>query len=229
MNDRLKNRIIQNAQKYWITGRYLEVGSLLFERVPKKYRPIWGIEILELAYEFSTPSAEIEAVFELARNSDKWGQGETGNWREAHLIVDKVNALHYQSKESLSKSVFTLAKNVAKVIYNAYSYPAPFDHSAGWEMAGDLWQVINQVNNPDFSTKAWASLCKKRFIELETPIVCCPGCPVCYVMFEHASDLSHWVATVEGKSLSIGTIFSIAGFSHLSSGQQTNFQNQPAS
>lgn len=93
-------------------------------------------------------------------------------------------------------------------------------------MAGDLWQVINLVNNPDFSTKAWASLCNKRFIELETPIVCCPGCPVCYVMFDHAFDLSDWVATVGGKTLTVGMILSIAGFSHFS-GDQTNLQNQP--
>ncbi len=228
MDDRSKDRIIQKAQKFWDTGRYLEVGVLLFERIPRKYRPTWGAEILELACEFGAPSAEIEAVFELARNSDKWGQGESGNWQEAHRIVDKVNALHYQSKESLSKNIFTLAKNVAKVIYNAYSYPAPFDHSAGWEMAGNLWQVINLVNNPDFSTKAWASLCNKRFIELETPIVCCPGCPVCYVMFEHASDLNQWVAKVGGKSVTVEMISSIAGFSHFS-GNQTNLQNQPAS
>jgi hypothetical protein len=209
----VSGQIVQKALEYWRAGHPLEVGILVFERIPRASRLLWSAAMLRMASEHISPSSEINAVLEFAGNPDKWGEGKAGRHREAHLIVDAVNDLHYQTEELLPKRVFTLAKDVAKVIYNARWYPAPFDHSAGWQIAEDLEQIINWIKDEEFAKRAWMALCDERLLTLSAPTLCCPGCPVCLALLAQNSSPDHTIAEVGETHLSANDILRIAGFS----------------
>lgn len=181
MEESLKRQVVHEAQELWNAGHSLEAGKLIFEHIPREHRPAWAAGVLEIARGYFPPSREIEAVLEFAKNPDRWGKGEEGRWREAHRIIDAVNNFPYLPPEPFPQTIVTLAKNVGKVVYNAQGYPAPFDHDAGWEIAETLKQIVQGVNDAEFTARAWATLCCERYIELEAPIMCHPACPVCYV------------------------------------------------
>jgi hypothetical protein len=208
----VKNKIAQRALDYWEADRLLEVGILIFEHIPRKVRPLWSTEILKVSYELVSPSVEIEAVFELG-NSDKWGEGKTGKHREARLLVAAVNDLHYQAEESLSRRVFALTKDVAKVVYNARWYPAPFDHSAGWNIATDLKKITAWVKDEEFAQRAWTALCNEDYLTLIEPTLCCPGCPICLSLLAQNPNPECMIARIGETHLSASDILKIGGFS----------------
>jgi len=210
----LKHQILQRTRDYWDAGDFLEAGISLFERIPRKHRSTWATNLLKVVYDYSLPSAQIEAVIDFGNNPKQWMDESTDRYREAHAIVEEVNELHFVTEEPLSQAIFTLTKNVGKVIYNAYGYRAPFDHSAGWEIAGDINRVIVLVNDADFSTRVLSVLFDKNYIELEFPIECSNGCPVCNrLLGTDKFEDERAMAIVGGKHISAQVFFEITRFS----------------
>ncbi len=165
MEDIRRHQIIDTVQELWHTERLSEAGELLFERIPMKHWAAWGADILGLVQSLVPPSSEIEAVLELAKRPDSDNPENEDEWRAAHEIVDAVNNLHYELTEPLAKSVFTLAKDIAKVVYNSRRYPAWFDYDAGWNIASDLKQVTELVHDSEFTKEALLALCSTQYID----------------------------------------------------------------
>jgi len=180
MDAATKKQIVKNAQELWDAGNGLEAGKLIFETIPREKRGKWAVNVLKLAYKHFPLADEIDAVIEFAENTEQWGIDLKKQGRAAHEIVDKVNRHPYQTPFPFPKLIYALATNVGKVTYNAYLYGAPFDHSAGWEIANILHQIVLALNNHEFSEKAWGTLCNETFIMLDSPIMCHPYCPICY-------------------------------------------------
>ncbi len=209
----LSGWIVRKAKEHWEANHLLETGVLIFERIPREFRSVWGMRILEVSCGYVFPSAEVEMVIDFAGEANKWGEGKAGRWREARLIVDAVNNLYHQTTESLPKQVLALARDVAKVVYNARWYPAPFDHSSGWRIVEDLSQVIRRVEDKGFVDRAWLSLCDERYLKLVVPTLCCPGCPVCCSLLVQNPRRDRVIAKVGGRLLTVEEILRIGGFS----------------
>jgi hypothetical protein len=179
---RVKRRqIVNEARKQWYGGNPAEAGRMIFEYIPRKCRLTWAAGILELVCNyFPSVPHEVAAALDLARNHERWGEGEEGKWKEAHAVVVAAIGLSLASQDILLTSISTLAMNVGKVVYNARWYPAPFDHSAGWEIAKNLKEIAENVNNPEFMDRAWSTLSNEEYIKLRKPIMCNPNCGVCF-------------------------------------------------
>jgi hypothetical protein len=176
---------IAKALRYWESDQPLDAGRILYERVPKKLRPTWAANALELVYRFSPPTSEVEAVLAFARDSDEWGKGLEDKRKQAHGFFDAVRrlALQYANRDSFYETTLLLAENTAKVTYNAYGYLAPFDHDGGWWIVANLAHVAAKVNNAAFAAKAWSLVSNKEYVKLKAPIMCHPACPVCYTWY----------------------------------------------
>jgi len=168
-----RDRIIEKALVYWSGDQAIETGKVIFETIPVNLRHRWAYEILKFAYAYFPNDARIDSVLEFANHPEIWGEGKGGRYMEAHRIVDKVNT---RLESSL---IFRLATQVGKIVYTAQQFPAPFDHSAGWEIAEILKQIVQQRNDQEFGTVAWSKLVDDKFIALEKPVMCHPVCPIC--------------------------------------------------
>jgi hypothetical protein len=164
MDEIWKREIVQKTLELWDAGNALEAGQIIFEHLPRESRPPWAATVLKIAYEQFPPAAAIEAVIEFAEHPDRWGTGAEGRYHEAHQIVDEVNRFPYLLPEPFSQTIYTLAKNVGKVVYNAQLYPAPFDHEAGWEIAETLKHIVRGINSDEFAERAWMALCNEKYI-----------------------------------------------------------------
>jgi hypothetical protein len=174
MEKALKQQVITKASADWNRGQARQAGVIIFETIPVNRRHVWAYEILKLAYSHFPKDPRVDAVLEFAEHPEKWGEGrDSRHSREAHRIVDEVNQRYDDP------IIFHLATQVGKIVYTAQQYPAPFDHSAGWEIAEILKQIVQQLNDREFEVQAWSTLANGRFIELEEPVMCHPTCPTC--------------------------------------------------
>jgi hypothetical protein len=172
MDIKRKQKIISDARTFWDNEHLLEAGKLIFESIPVELRHVWAASILEFAYAHFPAVPEIDAILEYARNPDKWSVGKESKYLAARQLVNAVN-LH-------DNSLFELATQVGKVVYTAQQYPTPFDHSAGWQIAVALKRLAEQIIDPGLEERAWSILCNQSLLELETPVMCHPGCPLCW-------------------------------------------------
>ena len=103
----------------------LEFGRQVFESVPKKARPGWGILLLQVFDNFldSVPTPIIE-LRKIAAHEEKWGQ--------AHKQFTKIRNLSLLNPTKEPETYILLAEKVAKITYNESGLPAPFDHDSGW-------------------------------------------------------------------------------------------------
>src|SRR6185436_8546856 len=183
MDSSLKQKVIYSAKLLWDERNLMEAGMLLFERIPLPFRPLWGADILTFASQRISFVAQIQDVITFARTPDEWvNSASQDKGKKAHNFFDAVRLLTLEeerkdTKDKLYINMLLLAENVAKVTYNAYSYGAPFDHSAGWWIIANLKGITEIVNDTDFSASAWKVLTNEEYIELETPTRCNPHCP----------------------------------------------------
>ena len=185
MDSLLKQKIIRSAKHSWDTGDLIEAGRLLFERIPCASRPFWGADILEFASQRVSKAPDIQNVITFARTPEEWANSTSREKRSnAHDFFNAVRQITLEedrkdNADQVYRNVLLLAENVAKVTYNAYGYHAPFDHDAGWWVVSILKNVVDLVNDTDFSTTAWKVLTNEAYIELETPTRCNPYCTTC--------------------------------------------------
>jgi hypothetical protein len=174
MEKALRQQIIEKVSTYWNSNQARQAGGTIFETIPVNHRHLWAYEILKLAYSHFPKDHRVDAVLEFAEHPEKWGEGrDSRHSREAHRIVDEVNDRYDDP------IIFRLATQVGKIVYTAQQYHAPFDHSAGWEIAEILKQIVQQLNDREFEVQAWSTLANESFIELEKPVMCHPACPTC--------------------------------------------------
>ncbi|HEX9840399.1 MAG TPA: hypothetical protein VGA72_13700 [Anaerolineales bacterium] len=185
MKSSLKQAIIRSVKHSWEIGNLVEAGRLLYERIPRASRPLWGADILEFASQRISKVPEIQNVIAFARTPEEWANSTSREKRSnAHNFFDAVRRLTLEEdrkdqEDKLYINVLLLAENVAKVTYNSYGYNAPFDHDAGWWIVAILKSIVDIVNDIDFSATAWKVLTNEAYIELETPTKCNPYCTTC--------------------------------------------------
>lgn len=157
---RSMERLVDEAREHWDEGRLLEAGRLLYERIPIELRPVWAAEVLAIACNHLPIIPEVETVLEMASDPSRWP--------EAYETFSAVRDLTLQAEgQAVGRpylEVLWLVELVAKVTYNASGGPAPFDPDSGWWVAVALLDIVDQVDDPEFAAKAWATLSSERFI-----------------------------------------------------------------
>jgi hypothetical protein len=177
MNESQRKHLINEAQELWNANQGLGAGEVIYEHIPRELRSLWAVDILKFVYEYFPPADDIEAVIKFGETPSLWSPDR---YLEAHEIVDVVNRFPHQEVEPFEQTIYTLAVNVGKVVYNAQHYPAPFDHDAGWQIGKTLKRIEQEIENEGFVERAWKVFCKEQYILLDEPIVCHPACSTCY-------------------------------------------------
>lgn len=152
----MKSKIIDEAFDYWSSKKPLESGRIIYNQIPNDQRPIWAAEILNLCRRLTSSVPEIDAVYEIALNQQRW--------KEAHDAFSRVRNLTLAFEKSKSKNsvyggLLYLAENTAKVIYNASGEPAPFDYDSGWWLVSNLRYIVDEIKSSEFEAKAWSKVC----------------------------------------------------------------------
>ncbi len=186
MDDLQKREIIERAKAYWDNNSPLKTGLIIFERIPLEFRPVWAADILAFVYPHLTPMPEVTAALEFASQPDQWPLSRSS---EAHRIFVNISWQQGEFADfySVEAQILELAKHMAGITYTARQYPAPFDHHRGWSIVEQLHNITKQI--PLDEVKAWEIVANERYILLDAPISCNPGCPICHPpRWEYFSD-----------------------------------------
>ena len=146
------------AEELWMARRPYEAGRVLCQIISPEKRPAWAAGILKVAYrQIPNPVAEIEAVFETARDQSRW--------HEAHEVFQSIRRVTLQLQNDpdaspVVKGMLSLAEKTAKVTYNASGYPAPFDLDSGWRLVSDASYIVDAVEDVDFAADIWKVVSK---------------------------------------------------------------------
>ena len=138
----------QRARDYWDTGRPLQAGKMVYERLPKDFRPHWAGNILDLCRRRFPHLREVDEVYFVSCDAT--------HWERARQSFDAVRTLTLSDTVPFSGAalLFRLAENTAKVIYNASGGSAPYDHNAGWKVVVDLHVICEFLGDPEFTAEA---------------------------------------------------------------------------
>lgn len=177
MENQEKQQLIQKAQELWQTNQAYEASRLIYEQIPRHLRAKWAVNILKFAYPHFPPAPDIEEVIQFGENPSLWSQD---NHRDALWIVSTVNRFSRKLPTPFPQLIYLLAANVGKVTYNAQHYPAPFDHTSGWQIGDNLKLITQALNSQEFEENAWKLFCDEHYLQLTQPIICHPACPVCH-------------------------------------------------
>jgi hypothetical protein len=180
LNEEQRQARIDRAYQLWTTGEAYLAGFAIFESIPCEHRLQWAIDLIQLVLPLIAPYAEFTDIVDLAQNDTRWeiGTGEVS--MEAHAIVRSLRHPwgQYHNEASRESSICALVYNAGKVIYNLRQYPAPFDHDAAYRMAVYLRRVVEITDSPEFTLKAWATLCRSEWIQLLKLTACHPHIPL---------------------------------------------------
>jgi hypothetical protein len=147
----LSNRLLDEAEQHWLAGRFQDAGRILYENVPRERRVVWASSVLEHAYRYFEPVAEVDEVLVMARAPHRW--------HEAHEAFQRVRQVSLRMGHlPVQESILFLAETTCKVIYNASGQPAPFDFDAGWLIPQHLVHVINLLESSELAFQAWPLL-----------------------------------------------------------------------
>jgi len=106
----------------------IELGRQVFEAVPSKIRPMWGITILQAfeSYINKVPN-QIKELYHIVENEK--------NWDKAHDQFSKIRIFSLTNRNFQPESYLLLAEKIAKITYNESGLAAPFDKDSGWWIA----------------------------------------------------------------------------------------------
>jgi hypothetical protein len=164
----LASDIASKAYAHWINGEILEAGKLLFECLPNESRPKWAADILRLTIERTEVKSDaIMHILSVAAKPEDWGKAHKAfdDLREATLKLERQKSR--SPNQDLLLSHLLLAELVAKVTYNSTQPPDEFDEDSGWWIAICLKDILNRVDDEEFSNKMWCALSAHAF---ESPI-----------------------------------------------------------
>jgi hypothetical protein len=173
-----QNIIVANAKRFLAQGQAFKAGMLIFERIPLELRPEWCTNIFELAYQHISPLPEIETLLDFVKHPEHWPLEES---RRAHGVFDAIPQCSSPttSDERIYQTVLYMAENVAGITYTSRQFTAPFDHNRGWRIAENISE-ISQFLDDEFANKAWQMHFDPRYIQLDIPVSCSRGCPICH-------------------------------------------------
>jgi hypothetical protein len=176
MNDEKKNQIIAEARVYWDKGLPFHTGITLFERIPLRYRGRWAAQMLEAAYLHIPPIPEVTAAIEFARTPTMLSEDQG---YMAHSVFSALRNLRLETSDldSLSEQIVVLAEHTTGITYTARQYPAPYDHNRGWRIVEEFYVLVKQI--PMHEIHSWSIVANPRYILLDAPVPCNPGCPIC--------------------------------------------------
>jgi hypothetical protein len=143
--------VIDQAHEHWMAdNRPLELGRVLYDNLPTEKRPLWAASLLRLAYTRTRLIPEIDQLLDIVENPTRWN--------EALEALDSLRGTTLLDRNALHLEVVDLAQKVAKVTHNASGQPDPFPNDTGYRMIVDLHQIVNLVNNTDFTAHVWDKL-----------------------------------------------------------------------
>lgn len=121
---------------------------MVYERLPRDYRPHWAGNILDLCRSRFPHLREVDEVYFVSCDAT--------HWERAQQSFDAVRALTLSNTAPFSGAalLFRLAENTAKVIYNASGGSVPYDHNAGWRLVEDLHAICEFLDDPEFTAEA---------------------------------------------------------------------------
>jgi hypothetical protein len=138
----------QRAREYWESGRPLQAGKMIYENLPKEFRPHWAGNVLDVGRRRFPQVREVDEVYFISCAAP--------HWERARQAFEAVRALTLANPAAFPGAalLFRLAENTAKVIYNASGGPASYDHNAGWKLVEDLHAMCEFLNDPEFTVEA---------------------------------------------------------------------------
>ena len=151
---------LERALQYWQAGKPREAGRLLFENMPEENRPRWATRILELVVnKTGVKSAPVERILYIGKHPTEWHMAH-----EAFCSARRLGLKLREAKVRSTETIFLcyhlgLAEVVAKVIYNGTNPRDEFDRDAGWWIPECLKQILDSVNDEEFSKSMWSALC----------------------------------------------------------------------
>jgi len=163
----LASDVVSKALSHWRKGQALEAGKLIFESLPVGTRPQWAARILRLVLDRTgVTSQPIERAIGIASSPNDWGKAHDvfSALRVATLELIELKARTPQ--QTLLLSHFDLAELVAKVTYNSTSPPDEFDEDSGWWIAPCLKDILDLVNDEEFSAAMWLALSADEVTDL---------------------------------------------------------------
>ena len=151
----------------WNSGRALDAGRLIFERLSNVQRPEWAARILDLVVTTGQIRSQlVQQVLDTAGNRNMWKDGHRifSLVRAETLKVDELGrGRRLTNDEEFWGDVLSLMELVAKVTYNAAQPRDPFDNDSGWWIAVSLRGFVDNVwRGGDFSKAAWSILSGER-------------------------------------------------------------------
>jgi hypothetical protein len=158
-----KNNHVDQAFLYWRQSQPLEAGRLLFERVPPEDRARWAARILQLVVQRTgiKPPA-IAKILLIAGNPNDWGRAHDAFSHAREFTLQLENAGDESAGQKLLLRLSLLAELVAKVIYNASHPVDEFDKDSGWWIAVLLKEILDSVNDEQFSQTMWSALSSEQ-------------------------------------------------------------------
>lgn len=115
----------------------IELGRKIFESVPEKTRPGWGMTLVQVFDDY------IENVPPQIRELEEV-TGDEENWKDAHAQFTKIRTFSLENPDYEPETYIALAEKLAKITYNSSGRPAPFDFDSGW------WIAINAKKTADY-------------------------------------------------------------------------------
>jgi len=163
MNKRQKcmttRHALLSACSYWRKGQTLEAGKLIFESLPREIRPKWAANIMRLVLKRTGIKSDlIERAISIVNSSNDWGKAHAvfSALRDATLELEQLKTRGPQ--QTLLLRHLLLAELVAKVTYNSTNPPDEFDEDSGWWIAPCLKDILNFVDDENFSAAMWSAL-----------------------------------------------------------------------
>ena len=103
--------------------------------------------------------APIQDLARIADHASEWGTAHSAFsvLRESTLKLERWGT--WTKRQKLRLCHLYLAENVAKVIYNAIDPPNEFDEDSGWWVVSCLKDILDLLNDNEFSQVAWSTAC----------------------------------------------------------------------
>ena len=137
----------------------LDAGRLIFENLAVEARPPWAARVLQVVLDRTGVKSQLfDRAISMANNPHDWSKAHDlfSALRDATLELDQVR-LRTPRQTTLLRHLL-LAELVAKVTYNATNPPDEFDEDSGWYIAQSMRDILDSLNDEEFSTVAWSSL-----------------------------------------------------------------------
>jgi len=149
-----------SASDYWRANQPLEAGRLIFESLPKEARLGWAKFILESVIKRTGVSADaIDNILNIARCPSEWRKAHDAFSRARRHALELSDLKDRTPEQTLLLETLGLAELVAKVVYNVTNPVDEFDEDSGWWIAVCLKNILDLLQDEEFSTMMWRALC----------------------------------------------------------------------